>query len=1361
MKLRLYLALFVILLLTKNCFSQTDTSFWFAAPDISSDFSYDRPVMFRITSAGQLCNVTIEQPAGGGMPVQNIIISPNSTQSLDLTPWLSFIECAPGNLVQNKGLKIKSDNKISVYYEVNVGGPNPELFALKGKNALGQQFYISSQYFLSNSSTYTPRPYSSFNIVATDDNTQVTINPSQDIVGHTANTPFTITLNKGQTFAAIASSQLKTGHLQGSSVNSTKPIAITLSDDLLSGAEYGGVCADLAGDQTVPVNVVGNEYIAFKSSLNSPFDKLYITATQNNTIVTQDGTNVTTINSGQTTELSISNNITYIQTTLPVYAYQLSGYGCEAGSAILPKISCTGSSSVSVTRSTNETFTVTLLVKSGGQNTFLVNGAAGVINGSSFSTVPGTGGQWYYAKITLPVSTFPNGSVINISNNSSVFQEGVLQGDVSGVGFGYFSDFNTISARASAANSIVCKGAAIQLIAETVPSATYSWTGPGSFSSTQQNPVISNSALQNSGYYYLTINVPGCGTSIDSLNILVNDCGSEIGSVINNYTPVLNWDPCKNSLIVGDANGFFPGDTILLIQMKGAIIDSTNTAAFGTISDYKNAGNYEINYIKSITGNIIDLKNSITRLYDIPDGKVQLVRVPYYQKATVTSTLTCLPWDGSKGGVLVLNAADTIFMNADIDVSGTGFKGGNGFNSQQPILNCDKNDYYYPQSNIDIAGQKGESIAVLSEARNYGKGSPANGGGGGLGHNSGGGGGSNAGTGGFGGYQLDRCGNAPFDNRGIGGKTLTTSSTVNRLFLGGGGGAGQADNPGNPAPSGGNGGGIVIIIGDKLKSNGHKIFSNGNNSLTCSTPPSTDCHDAMGGGGGGGSVILNINQYIGNVSTETKGGNGADMVGSVPLGGRIGPGGGGGGGSLFVKNASLPAAVQNTNTGGINGVLTQDANNPWGTTPGVAGAVYTGFSLQVDNTPFRPNIDSVRIKDSLLTCNDYDFKGLGFTNTQPVTSWYWTFGDGGTANTQNPRYTYNTAGIYPVKLVVTDANGCKDSISLFVNPSFLTTDAGPADTICQNNSTTLQGYSSGGVTFSWQPAAYLNNPALLNPVATPPTTTVFYLTATNAAGCSMKDSVTIEVRSSNGFSINPPSEICLAKSVNLFATGGDIYAWSPSASLNNPAIPTPVASPLVTTIYTVNIKDTLCAFSTNLTTTVTVHPLPLVKAAKSNDIDCIVPSSRLSATGASTYTWLPVTALNNPLIANPTANPVITTQYFVTGTDAFGCDNKDSITVKVSADNPGSFLMPTAFTPNNDGLNDCYGIKYWGRIQQLEFSIYNRWGERVFFTKDPNACWDGTVHGVKQNGGVFVYMIKANTSCQSQVFRKGTFALIR
>ena len=86
--------------------------------------------------------------------------------------------------------------------------------------------------------------------------------------------------------------------------------------------------------------------------------------------------------------------------------------------------------------------------------------------------------------------------------------------------------------------------------------------------------------------------------------------------------------------------------------------------------------------------------------------------------------------------------------------------------------------------------------------------------------------------------------------------------------------------------------------------------------------------------------------------------------------------------------------------------------------------------------------------------------------------------------------------------------------------------------------------------------------------------------------------------------------------------------------------------------------------------------------------------------------------------------------------------------------------MPNAFTPNNDGLNDCYGIKFWGVIQELDFGIYNRWGERIFHTSNPNDCWDGTYKGVQQNPDVYVYLITAKTFC-GKVFKKGTFTLIR
>ncbi|MEP7239068.1 MAG: LamG domain-containing protein, partial [Ferruginibacter sp.] len=451
---------------------------------------------------------------------------------------------------------------------------------------------------------------------------------------------------------------------------------------------------------------------------------------------------------------------------------------------------------------------------------------------------------------------------------------------------------------------------------------------------------------------------PNCTFIADSCTITPPSGG--ISNIINDYTPLLGLNPCDNKLTVEDGTKFNIGDTVLLIQMKGAIIDSTNTSAFGTITDYKNSGNYEFNYVKAKSGNIIEIKNKLTRQYDIPAGKVQLIRAPYYTDINVSDTLTCLPWDGNKGGVLVFNVQNTLTLNADLNVSGKGFKGGLGYNPGNATLSCFQNNYFYPANTIQ-ATYKGESISSVSNNIICGKGNLAGGGGGGAGHNSGGGGGGNAGIGGFGGYQLDNCGSAPFDNRGIGGRQLTYSTASNRVFMGSGGGAGHADNPGNVPPAGGNGAGIIIISADKIQSNSKKIIANGDKGLACSVPSSPDCHDAMGGGGAGGTILLSVNQYLDNSIVENKGGKGADVVsGNISIAGRIGPGGGGAGGLAFLKAASLPANLTIVNTGGLNGVLTQDANNPWGATPGAAGQNLFNLVLPVDAVPFVKNIDSVR-----------------------------------------------------------------------------------------------------------------------------------------------------------------------------------------------------------------------------------------------------------------------------------------------------------------------------------------------------------------------------------------------------------------
>jgi gliding motility-associated-like protein len=361
-------------------------------------------------------------------------------------------------------------------------------------------------------------------------------------------------------------------------------------------------------------------------------------------------------------------------------------------------------------------------------------------------------------------------------------------------------------------------------------------------------------------------------------------------------------------------------------------------------------------------------------------------------------------------------------------------------------------------------------------------------------------------------------------------------------------------------------------------------------------------------------------------------------------------------------------------------------------------------------------------------------------------------------NTNNPVAVTDVPTAYIVE--GTNVNGCKakDTVNVdyFIKPATTITQR---QLICRNTSVQLQ--VTGGTTYSWAPAATLDNPASNSPMASPLTNTLYHVTITDAHSCPYPDSVQVDVRPDAIFGIKGGGIICQDSAAQLTASGGQIYAWAPANGLSNPAIANPVASPVINTNYTVTITETTCNTSTVLATTVNVSPAPVIVANKSVDLDCSNDLSQLSATGGDQYSWSPSASLNNPNIFNPIARPTATTQYIVKGTNAAGCYSYDTVTVAYTKDNEGGYLMPNAFTPNGDGKNECYGIRYWGLFEQLEFSIYNRWGQRIWFTKDPSKCWDGTYKGVKQDGDVYVYVIKGKTACNPSVFRKGTFVLIR
>lgn len=210
-----------------------------------------------------------------------------------------------------------------------------------------------------------------------------------------------------------------------------------------------------------------------------------------------------------------------------------------------------------------------------------------------------------------------------------------------------------------------------------------------------------------------------------------------------------------NAFTVTSSAGFAVGDLVLVIQMKGASITQTNSPAYGDITGYGNAGNYEFNTVGSIAGNVITLACNLTNAYDIP-GRVQLVRVPQYTNVTVTGTLTAQDWNGTTGGVLAIDVSNTLTLNANIDVSNRGFRGGTvgagGFN-------CAHSTYFSPTNQ---GGTKGEAIANAIAGQETARGKLANGGGGSNAGNCGAGGGSNFGTGGLGAPFTAAAEPAPF-----------------------------------------------------------------------------------------------------------------------------------------------------------------------------------------------------------------------------------------------------------------------------------------------------------------------------------------------------------------------------------------------------------------------------------------------------------------------------------------------------------------------------------------------------------------------------------------------------------------------
>jgi gliding motility-associated-like protein len=364
---------------------------------------------------------------------------------------------------------------------------------------------------------------------------------------------------------------------------------------------------------------------------------------------------------------------------------------------------------------------------------------------------------------------------------------------------------------------------------------------------------------------------------------------------------------------------------------------------------------------------------------------------------------------------------------------------------------------------------------------------------------------------------------------------------------------------------------------------------------------------------------------------------------------------------------------------------------------------------------------------------------------------------------QNSNVLMASAGTYTV--TVKDANGCTKTypnlLVPFINSVELATGTDPV--ICESKSTTLPATVTA-TSISWTPVTGLSNTTIMNPVASPTVTTMYYITATTGI-CSKRDSVKVIVNPAPRPDAGADASICFGGTTQLTAGDATEYSWRPSTYLNNNTLQRPdVVRPTAPITYYLKIKDFNGCESLR-EDTVNVYVTPAVKMFAGNDTIVAMGQPvqlhgvQVGANTVTTFSWSPSYGLNDPTSPNPVATLDKDMTYTLTGRTDINCEGSDIIFVKVYKG--PEIYVPTVFTPNGDMRNDI--LKAWaiGMKEYRYFNVYNRWGALVFSTSDFNRGWDGRIKGVLQNTGTYVWIAEAVDYRGNVIKRKGTTMILQ
>ena len=667
-KILILFALFSIVSIMKA----QNTEFWYVAPQTSNGSAF----LILTNGSDKTANVTITMWNGSTTPsvVKTITIAPDGYHREN-----GYVYNPIGNAgtITNYGIHIVSDQPIKGYHVPIYS----EMFVFKGEDALGKNFYVSYQhdnYYVEMQPTYRTQA----NIIATEDNTDITFTPTANCVNtggtaYQAGTTYTITgLNRGQTFMLVGTASPSL--IAGTHITSTKPIAVTVSNMAISG---DGNAADPAGDQIVPVDKLGQEYVAIKGfmyrephygSLARENDRVYFTGTENGTTITvyyemagTPQTQTLAVNAGETTVFHMGTNtysggvitavdpeVIYAKSDKPVYCFHHSGVGREPGASILPSMSAIGQQKISFFLfgatdgfSNNYGF---LIFRENTENSFTIE-----YDGNKYplsvtaNPIPNMS-EWVWGKVEFPPEA--EDKPIIIQNNASNFSLGYFGYMRNGfANYGYLTAFGYFSFP----YDVVYKCADETTTLDGGYANNYKWeysatsdSGPFEVLSETGSSLIAS----KEGYYKLTMNQNPeiisdivCVRNIDiqeDIQYATTYSGSYTTTYSASVNPILTSDPNLNI----SYNWTFTGGTPATSTEASPTVVWTGDELTATLSIT----------VESVTANSTGSCNTTLYMYLMADQDVCAGLAKTIDASSFTlpggSTPTSYQWQSSKNG---------------------------------------------------------------------------------------------------------------------------------------------------------------------------------------------------------------------------------------------------------------------------------------------------------------------------------------------------------------------------------------------------------------------------------------------------------------------------------------------------------------------------------------------------------------------------------------------------------------------------------------------------------------------------------------------------------------------------------------